>query len=49
VTCNDDYRSNAPWEGFPTVRRLPARLRGRAVLTLPSAARTVRISDPAGS
>ena len=46
MTRNDDYRSNAaPWEGSPAVRRLPARLRRRAVLTLPP----VRISGPAGS
>ena len=47
---SDDYRSNAaPWEGSPAVRRLPARLRRRAVLTLPPATRPVRISGPAGS
>jgi hypothetical protein len=50
VTRNDDHRSNAPWEGSPAaVRRLPARLRRRAELTLPPAARPVRIVAHAGS
>jgi hypothetical protein len=49
VTRNDD-RSNAPWESSPTsVRRLPTRLRRRAVLTLPPAAGPVRLGGHTGS
>jgi hypothetical protein len=50
MTRNDDHRSNAPWKDSPAaVRRLPARLRRRAELTLPPAARPVGIVDRAGS
>jgi hypothetical protein len=38
MTRNDDYRSSAPWAKTPAaVRRLPARLRSRGVLTVPPA------------
>jgi hypothetical protein len=38
MTRNETHRSNDPWEKAPAgVRRLPARLRSRGVLTVPPA------------
>jgi hypothetical protein len=50
MTRKDNHHSAAPWATTPAAsRRLPARLRSRAVLTVPPAPGTGSLGDRPGS